>query len=109
MRPARTTTVPSNSASAVTMRPLVKMVSLLMLALPALCLRKGDIVGTGRQRLAHREVVEDADDGCSGLAALADQVDHAVAVGLIERGRRLIEQQHRIVGAERARDVDALL
>ena len=54
-------------------------------------------------------VVEDADDRRAGVAALADQVDHAVAVGDIERGGRLVEQQHRIVGDEPARDVDALL
>ena len=31
------------------------------------------------------------------------------AVGRIERGRRLVEQQHRMIGDEAARDIDALL
>ncbi len=60
-------------------------------------------------RLAHRDVVEDTDDRRAGFAALADQVDHAVTVGGVERRGRLVEQQDRIVGDQRAGDVDPLL
>ena len=45
------------------------------------------------------DVVEDADDRRAGLAALMDQLDHAVAIGGIERGRGLVEQQDGIVDA----------
>ena len=38
-----------------------------------------------------------------------DQLDHDGAVGRIERGGRLVQQQDRQIGDEAARDVDALL
>ena len=57
--------------------------------------RKGDVVDAGGQRIAHGGVVEDADDRRAGVAALVDQLDHAVAVGGIERGGGLVEQQDR--------------
>ena len=40
---------------------------------------------------------------------LGDQVDHHRAVGGVERGGRLVEQQDRQVRQKAARDVDALL
>ena len=40
---------------------------------------------------------------------LVDQFDHHGAIGRIERGGRLVQQQDRQIGDEAARDVDALL
>ena len=63
----------------------------------------------GGDGVANAGVVKDADDGRAGIAALADQLDHAVPIGSIERGCRFVEQQDRIVDDQRPRDVDALL
>ena len=57
-----------------------------------------------------RDVMRDVNDGLAGLAPhLGEQPLHVVAGEGVERGERLVHQQHgRIVG-ERARDGDALL
>ena len=63
-------------------------------------------VGDG---VAHFLVVEDADDGAAALLGLADQLDHDAAVGRVQRGGGLVEQQQPRRQDEAARDVHALL
>src|SRR5258707_15322490 len=104
MRPSRTMTVPSNSASRVTIRPLVKTCSLLMRC--SCGYSGGDFVDSIGQQLAHAEIVEDADQSAAGIAALRDQLDDAVAIVGVERGGRRIEQEDRVVADQRAPDID---
>jgi hypothetical protein len=54
-------------------------------------------------------VVEDAEQSRPFGLLAGDQADHHLAVGGIERRRRLIEQQDRMVGDETTGDVDPLL
>src|SRR5262245_32779406 len=56
------------------------------------------------------DIVRDVDDGLFRLPPhLREQLLHVVAGQRIERGERLVHQQHRRVVGERARDGDALL
>ncbi len=53
--------------------------------------------------------MEDAEQRYAGRLLFGDHRHHHGAIGGIERGRRLIEQQHGMIGVEAAGDVDALL
>ncbi|MND05491.1 hypothetical protein D3C83_263120 [compost metagenome] len=53
--------------------------------------------------------MENAEDRAAGGTPLIDQFDDPIAVGGIERGGRLVEQQHRERCDEAARDIDPLL
>ena len=43
------------------------------------------------------------------LQALGDEVNHRLAVGDVERGGGLVEDEQRVLAGEAARDIDALL
>ena len=59
--------------------------------------------------LAHFLIVEDAQLGDTCRLFLGNHGHHNGPVGGVERGRRFIEQQHRMGGDEAARNIDALL
>src|SRR5262245_21311608 len=54
-------------------------------------------------------VMKDTDQRRAGTFAMAYELNHRGAIGLVKRGRRLVEQQHRMRPHEAAGDVDALL
>lgn len=58
---------------------------------------------------AHFLIMEDAEQRRAFFFFLPDHVHHNAPVGGVERSRRLIEKQDRMIGDETARDVDALL
>ena len=67
---------------------------------------------TMRSRHRHRLllVVGDVDDGeAEPLLQVADLLAHLAAQAGVEIGQRLVEQQHRRLQHQRARDRDALL
>ena len=70
----------------------------------------GDVDDAVGDAVAHVVVVEDAERWRRPARfLLADQLDDDGAVGGVERGGGLVEQQDRVVGDEAAGDVDALL
>src|SRR4051812_15970969 len=94
----RTTTVPGNTASRVTISPLVKIASLLIMRRSSLSLDRTQRMDAVRHRVAQCRVVENTEHRGASAAGGADQVDHDLLVGQIERGGRLVEQQDRVVG-----------
>src|SRR6059058_3234365 len=64
--------------------------------------------GVVRDAAGLLQVMRDDDDGVAALELVAQLLDPLRAGG-IERGRRLVEQQHFGLGGERARDAEALL
>ena len=71
--------------------------------------KRGHVDDAVGNQMADLVVMDDRDHRHALALLLGDQFDHDGAVGGIERGRRLVQQQDRQVGNEAARDVDALL
>ncbi len=65
--------------------------------------------GPRRHLVARRRIMEDADDRRAGGARLRDHRQHPLAIGRIERGGRLVQQQDRRAGGKAAGDIDPLL
>ncbi len=69
----------------------------------------GDVDDAVGDQMADFVVMDNGDHGDALALLLGDQLDHDGAVGGVERGGRLVQQQDRQVRDEAARDVDALL
>ena len=53
--------------------------------------------------------MEDREEPCPLRATLGDERNDGVAIGSVERGGRLVENEKRMLAGEAARDIDALL
>src|ERR1700747_3309131 len=65
-----------------------------------------DPIGDG---LANLVVMHDRDNGDASTLLSSDQLDHDIAIFLVQRRGRLVQQQDRVVRNEAPRGVDALL
>src|SRR5207237_2892190 len=102
MRPSRTTTWPWIVSWPSTTRALLRMTS--FMERPST-----EFDAAVRDGVAHFLVVEDAHDGRAARLGLVDELDDDAAVGRVERGGGLVQQQQPRRLDEPTRDVDTLL
>src|ERR1700761_3809430 len=114
MRPSANATQPcSITRSASTRRALPMMVSVVALILSHLSSgrgsKRGDVDDPVGDLLANFIIMNDRHHRNALAFFLFDQFDHHCAIGSVERGGRLVQQQDRQLGNKSPGDVDPLL